>query len=511
MNTKQEQSPHFPRSIGIWVELPDAALADSHGEGLVRWLRAFLRGVDTINDVEQIVIPCTKSAEPLIRRLFSDDTSGGQATALISCKLVFRAFTPTDSILPRLHAWIDGKRKRASNRLEILEVSKKPKRWLATLRSPPAEGAPRKKPFLLGAHRLGKIFGALLSLGFTGFLQLLLPPSDSPFESLAKSVRRAFPGITWVIPNPGWAAAAHLTGPKILTVADVVYREFPLFGVTAAEINEHARRLSDLAAAAEKVVCFSDHVARNHIAPALPGVTGKIIVVPHAPFQTELPQMPATESRQQLGRSLRGRFRAPPLNRHYCDFPFEDVEYLLVSSKCRPYKNYAGVIQAYEHVLRRFRRNLKLIVTGHLSGQPELVAELRRKGLVFDVIEATNVPDHVHSLLLANAQMLVIPTLFEGGMPFGFCEAIGMGTPCVMSRIPVVEETLTQEELATCEYFDPTDVSAMTRAILHVLDNREQVLARQSVIRERLLCRTWSDVAREYLALNEGDRVGPAG
>jgi glycosyltransferase involved in cell wall biosynthesis len=199
------------------------------------------------------------------------------------------------------------------------------------------------------------------------------------------------------------------------------------------------------------------------------------------------------------------------LNRHYCDFPFEDVEYLLVSSKCRPYKNYAGVIQAYEHVLRRFRRNLKLIVTGHLSGQPELVAELRRKGLVFDVIEATNVPDHVHSLLLANAQMLVIPTLFEGGMPFGFCEAIGMGTPCVMSRIPVVEETLTQEELATCEYFDPTDVSAMTRAILHVLDNREQVLARQSVIRERLLCRTWSDVAREYLALNEGDRVGPAG
>ena len=63
-----------------------------------------------------------------------------------------------------------------------------------------------------------------------------------------------------------------------------------------------------------------------------------------------------------------------------------------------------------------------------------------------------------------------------------------------------MKETLQSDELSGTEYFQPTDTTALSEAILHVLDNRDAVLARQQVIRERLMERTWRDVAAEYLS-----------
>lgn len=203
----------------------------------------------------------------------------------------------------------------------------------------------------------------------------------------------------------------------------------------------------------------------------------------------------------RLAADLRGHFSKPKPHRYFCDFPFESVDYLVVSSKCRPYKNYAAILHAYEDILRRHRRDLKLMVTGHLSGNPDLAAILHLRGLVFDVVEATNLPEDVHTRLIQHARCLVIPTLFEGALPFGFAEAVSLGTPVAMARIPVVEEVLTADDLAATEYFRPGDVAAMTRSILHVLDKPGAVLDRQQRIVAGLEQRTWADVAADYLAL----------
>ena len=97
--------------------------------------------------------------------------------------------------------------------------------------------------------------------------------------------------------------------------------------------------------------------------------------------------------------------------------------------------------------------------------------------------------------LIRHAELIVIPTLFEGGMPFGFAEAVGMGTPCAFSRIPAFMESLKEQELAGPEVFNPRESGSIEKAVLYVLDHRDEVLKRQQMIVERLSQRTWANVA----------------
>ena len=102
--------------------------------------------------------------------------------------------------------------------------------------------------------------------------------------------------------------------------------------------------------------------------------------------------------------------------------------------------------------------------------------------------------------LIRHAELIVIPTLFEGGMPFGFAEAVGMGTPCAFSRIPAFMESLKEQELAGPEVFNPRESGSIEKAVLYVLDHRDEVLKRQQMIVERLSQRTWANVAEEFLS-----------
>lgn len=486
--------------VGLWIELSEAALADSYGEGLIRWSRAFVRGLDQLPDVQRIIIPCAKSAQPQLIRLFSDAAEDDRPSALISKKLEFPALIAGNSLLSRVRSWADRKRKRSKERLESLEVTPNPLTWPHALLALAKESPSSLGLLLLSCGRLAKILTTTIGLGLSEAIRPFVRHIASPGELLARKANQAFPNTTWILPNPGWPSSSLLRGRKLLNIADIVYREFPLPGVSATELELHAESLMLNAVAADKIICFSQHVARKHIAQAIPAASHKTVVVPHAPFPTRPPAMTAEESRKRLGNALRQHFTTSLPSRHYCDFPFEAVDYLVVSSKCRPYKNYAAVLDAYEYVLRRARRNVKLIVTAHLSGNPELREQLCQHGLVFDVAEATNLPDEIHTLLIQNAKMLVVPTLFEGGMPFGFSEAVGLGTPCAMPLIPAVEEALHPDELSGQDFFRPTDTDSLTRSILHILDNRDAVLAKQQNTRARLLRRTWRDVASEYLA-----------
>jgi hypothetical protein len=71
-----------------------------------------------------------------------------------------------------------------------------------------------------------------------------------------------------------------------------------------------------------------------------------------------------------------------------------------------------------------------------------------------------------------------------------------------MARSPVTRETLTADELAAAECFDADGgADGVASAILHALDHRAEVLARQRAMLARLANRTWADVAAEMLGL----------
>jgi hypothetical protein len=495
--------------VGIWLEMGDAALADARGEGLVRWVRALVAGLDDLPDVGTIVIPCATGSRRLVETLFADagtascGSEAGGPPVLMSPKLRIMTAGRDQSRAAAACERFSRRRGRLKDRLAGFGVRPNPLTWPAGLR-PLVATVPSSLGLVLTlVGRVGRIAVTTVRLLALEVTRPFVPRVRPVFDDIAADLHARTGESVWIVPNPTWGAAAGLPGRLLVNVADIVYREFPLPDVPAEDIRAHQRSLAALAVRAEAVVCFSHHVAERQVRPVLGGIAKRIAVVPHAPFATTSSGLDDEASRRLLAEDLRRHF-ATSVNgrphRFFCDFPFEQVEYLLVSSKCRPYKNYAGVLEAYEQILRRHRRDLKLVVTGRLSGNQSLAAELHGRGLVFDVIEAANVPEDVHARLIRHARALVIPTFFEGAMPFGFAEAVGLGTPVAFSRIPVVEEVLAADEFAVPESFEPTDVEGMVRSILHVLDHRADVLARQRRVLERFRERTWADVAAEYLA-----------
>ena len=488
----------LPETVGIWIELDVSTLQRCHGEGVIRWLRFFIKGIDELPAVKEVVIPCSYKAAPVMRQLFAESGHCGDDDFLISKKLHVKAFSLKESCANFWREWLGQKIVHLENRLDSVRESVGSKKILKQVFRKIFE-KPRTLRLLMERFALSVICIKDLALRKL-FLKLLRRVPIPRFDSLALKASESFPETSWVITNPVWKNGATLEGRRIVAIPDLVYREFPLKGFIEKDLQTHTNTVCEVATAADKIICFSSHVVHQQIAGLLADRDSKKIrVVPHAPILPDSFADSENDSRAQLGNELRQLFSSEQMHRHYCDFPFERMRYILVSSQVRPNKNYKRLLKVFDTILRRHRRNIKLVVTGDLNSNEDLLLFLQERGLVFDVIQARNLREELHLRLIRHAEVIVIPTLFEGGMPFGFAEAVGMGTPCAFSRIPAFTESLTEQELAGPEVFNPRESHSIEQTILHVLDHREEVLMRQQIVVERLSQRTWTNVAEECL------------
>ena len=215
-------------------------------------------------------------------------------------------------------------------------------------------------------------------------------------------------------------------------------------------------------------------------------------------------------SRQLLGGALRESFLSGPRGaayRHFCDFPFERVDYLLVPVRGRPWPDSRAVVGAYAKVLRRHRRHLKLVLIGHATRQHTLRDELCAQGLVFDVVEIAALPEDARARLIRHASAVVIPPGTGAPLPSMVTEAISLHTPVVWGR-RTAARWLAVEEATGAECFEEAadGADALAAAILYALDFRNDVLPRQQSILRRLAARTWTDVAQEALTASLAGR-----
>jgi hypothetical protein len=283
-------------------------------------------------------------------------------------------------------------------------------------------------------------------------------------------------------------AARRLRGPKILDL-----------GVGAPTPSQALPALRRLAEAAVAVVAPSRHVA-DAVAGLLGGKPCHVIPPAPLPVSPEVASEPA--GRPRLAEELRELFSAgihAPLHRHFCDFPFERSEYLVaVPTGGDP----GPLLAAFATVLRRHRRSLTLVIDGRLPRGDGPLDEVERLGLSFDVAEARGLSEAGRARLLRHARAVVVADGEAGCLPAAFSEAVALGTPVVMPGSPVTRETLTTNELAAAEYFDADGgADGVASAILHALDHRDEVQARQRAILARLANRTWADVAAAMLGL----------
>jgi glycosyltransferase involved in cell wall biosynthesis len=312
----------------------------------------------------------------------------------------------------------------------------------------------------------------------------------------------------WLALTPDSSAAFHLPEPKAVVVAGMGARVFPETS-DAKWIAHEMARTDRLAAEIPRLITFSQHVANTELINGRGIDPSRVHVIHHAPVDIahDLPFLPAdrrptAQSRAMAADLLRIHARGRGWEYLYA-FPFEDVDYLVVSTQDRPYKNLIVVAEAVRRLVQRDRRPIKLFMTARLP-PPERSATallISKHGLGFDVVTTPLLPRDVHAALYHCSLAAVHPSLWEGGTgAWPLDEANSLGVPALVADSPAMREFVTMHGLG--EYvFPPHDAEALVRLVHDVVVRREAVRdAQMKHYRRRQATRTWAVVADEYAA-----------
>ena len=238
--------------------------------------------------------------------------------------------------------------------------------------------------------------------------------------------------------------------PTVVTLHDVQHRDLPEFFGPA---HRSFRRLAyDRAARAADAVVVTSEFVRGRAVDALGLDPTRIHVAPHAIDHTV--------------------FRPGPE---------EPEPIVLYPARPWPHKNHARLFEAFA-MLRETRPQLRLILTGggleRLEPLPDGVENL---GLV---------PAAQLASLYRRAACLVYPSLYEGfGIPP--LEAMACGCPVAASNAGAIPEVCGDAAVL----FDPSDVEAMSAAMVDA-DNRREELRGRGFARAALY--TWDETARRH-------------
>lgn len=471
--------------VGIWFELDTAELAAAQGDERIRLARGLVQGLDAIPEVESVLVPCLPSSEAIMGRLFGDAT---QPDRLMSAKLRLLPVGKDPVHRDAVANWLRGRGERARSRLSDIGATTSPRSWPGSIRRVVEQ--PRR-PFAV-LKRIVKLVRLSLMAWVVDAGAGVLRALPSPHASVAATLRRWRVSATWFLVSGRGLYGRRLLGPKIVDGCHFIATANQEESMSDTPLDRLARGSAILVAPS------------RHAAAVIRGRAGglQVSVVTPAPLPAVAATRDAQASRRLLADELRGVFSggdATSLHRHFCDFPFERVEYLVAV----PPRGPSPILPAYAAVLRRHRRNLKLVVDGLLPRGDGPVADVHSLGLSFDVAEAAGLPEPARARLLRHARAVIVPDLDGWCLPPTFAEAVAAGTPVVLGRSPAVREVLPDADLSSPEYFDVGEAAeeSLVRAILHVLDHGAEVIARQVGVLDRLVTRTWRDVAAEHLKL----------
>ena len=281
----------------------------------------------------------------------------------------------------------------------------------------------------------------------------------------------------WVLPF--FAVPQRLDLPTVLFIHDLVWYHFPR-GFRRTDRENWLRMVRQRAQEAILCACMSQFIRDTDLLGVLGLPADKVAMVRPAP-PTDFPEISDEEA--------------------LCLRPAEMTRpYLLFPAAYRDYKNHAGLIRALAVLRDDFREqsfDLAFTCDKNSSIPLKLLAE------------ELEVEEHVHILgrvdrrtlaaLYRQAYAVLMPSLYEQGS-FPIYEALRWQCPVACSDIPSMREQC-QSLGAAMLYFDPHDPQSIARSILTIRDDRDGWRRRQTEASQAAWNRTWTQVAREWLAL----------
>lgn len=315
----------------------------------------------------------------------------------------------------------------------------------------------------------------------------------------------------WYCPTAFWPAFHKIKAPRLMCVPDVVLCDFPVgfSGVGGERFLRTFEAVETAIRGGEYFVTYSETVKWNTLVDRYNVPADNVAVIQHATNSLdalvnihgfEKGDIPSRIFCQGL---LVDALRKSGNYAYAANFSNLNVKFLFYASQLRPNKNVLLLLRAYEHLLRKRYLGHKLLLTGSPTAMPEIwrfVVENRLEG---DVLFLHGLSISELAACYKLADIAVNPTLSEGGCPFTFTEALSVGTPVVMSRIPVAQEILSDEKLSRLTFFDPYSWKDCANRIEWAVHNRQELLEVQKVAYQALSGRTWSDVVREHVDVLE--------
>ena len=366
-------------------------------------------------------------------------------------------------------------------------------------------------------NRIRQRFG-YLKAHVMGFMHEVIRESYvSEFKHMVDYANKSLNIDCWFVLNVIHPGMKYLNGPVVSLFADFVPATCPT-GFPEWAVRLDKDRIKKAMPYVTRYITLSDHVRHEHAEKLFAIAPEKLVTIHHAPIDLS-PSLPL----YKLGapRTTESRAKAAQIIRDYCgtklwktdslarrllqeylaDFPFEEVDYVFVSTQNRPYKNIDRVAEAVARLLRRDFVDLKMVVTCQMdifsgAGLGHFVGS---NFLHHDILSIPRVPREVHAALYHCAAVTVHPSFFEGGTnSFTFYESLSLGTPVLLSRNAATREASDGPDFDAL-MFDPYSVEEMADMIRQTIAERDAVFARQWQIYERHAARrNWGDVARDY-------------
>ncbi len=316
----------------------------------------------------------------------------------------------------------------------------------------------------------------------------------------------------WFIPSIFWTEVKAINGLKVLCAPDLVTEDFPELFADVSGMVANTRKCQQVLRSEQYFVTYCRNTKIRLMLDRYGKKDSQVIVIPHinndmheyVTISENLNAKLNTEKDFSLAFSrsnlMCAKFRSSFANYQYiCSLNMEETRYIFYASQMRPHKNILTLVKAYEYLLRKRYCNIKLILTGNILVWEPLRLYIKEKRLEYDVLSFLNLPAQELAAVYRCADLVVNPTLYEGGFPFTFGEGMSVGTPSVMSDIPQVREVV--EPFGLCEemLFDPYDWRAMADKIEYALKNRDALYQKELPLYRELEKRTGSVVAEEYV------------
>jgi glycosyltransferase involved in cell wall biosynthesis len=141
--------------------------------------------------------------------------------------------------------------------------------------------------------------------------------------------------------------------------------------------------------------------------------------------------------------------------------PVAGMRYVLGVSTLEPRKNFPGLVRGWERAAARIGSDLRLVIVGGKGWREEEVLKEMRPGVASGaILHVQGLPQDELQALMRGAACFALPSFNEG---FGYAplEAMQMGTPCVVSDLPVFRGLLGD----AVAYADPYDAASIASAI----------------------------------------------